>query len=290
MSIRRVLAALLVAALPILAACSTPPSVAAEVGQQQIAEAAIFARSSELADRAAARGTPAGAAEFAELNRSQLTTEIRAQLLDIAATEQGITVTNEEINTVLAGRDTPSAAAQLGVPESAVAQTVGNLLRLERLIEMLPPAGAEVTNVTVLVEGVTEPDRDAAVATRTAFLSDPTAASNRISSGSEPVERRELSLLQAPAVGATGIFAADVGDVVLYPSATDYLVLRVLQRTEEPTRLTAADLRTQPVSQVFELGALLLTPTGEQAGVTVNPRLGTWDPLSLQVIPSNDGM
>jgi hypothetical protein len=54
--------------------------------------------------------------------------------------------------------------------------------------------------------------------------------------------------------------------------------------------LTAADLKPQGLGGKFDLGALLLGPYAEAAGISVNPRLGVWDPLTLQVIPSGSGL
>ena len=54
--------------------------------------------------------------------------------------------------------------------------------------------------------------------------------------------------------------------------------------------LTAADLTPQDLGGKFDLGALLLGPYAEAAGISVNPRLGVWDPLTLQVIPGGSGL
>ena len=54
--------------------------------------------------------------------------------------------------------------------------------------------------------------------------------------------------------------------------------------------LTAADLTPQQLGGKFDLGALMLAPYAQQEGVTVNPRLGVWDPLTLQVVPGGSGL
>jgi len=91
-------------------------------------------------------------------------------------------------------------------------------------------------------------------------------------------------------VAPTGVFNAEPGDVILYPISNGYYVVRVLERTVEPAVLTAADLTPQQLGGKFDLGALILAPYAEQAGVTVNPRLGVWDPLTLQVVPGGSGL
>ena len=59
---------------------------------------------------------------------------------------------------------------------------------------------------------------------------------------------------------------------ILYPSPDGYYVIRILERTVEPAVLTAADLTPQELGGKFDLGALLLAPYAEQAGVTRQSR------------------
>ena len=54
--------------------------------------------------------------------------------------------------------------------------------------------------------------------------------------------------------------------------------------------LTSAELSAQELGGKFDLGALLLAPYAQAAGVSVNPRLGVWDPLTLQVVPGGSGL
>ena len=78
--------------------------------------------------------------------------------------------------------------------------------------------------------------------------------------------------------------------MILYPNADGYYVVRIRDRSVEDGVLTAADLTPQDLGGKFDLGALLLQPFAEQVGVTVNPRLGVWDPLTLQVVPGGSGL
>jgi len=275
-----------------LAACSTPPpSSAAQVGDVSISEATIFGRTSTLVQaQQSASTTTVTPGGVADVNRTQTTAAIRGQLLDIAAADEGVQVTDADVNAALGKADKASAASQLGVPESAVQQTLRDLLRLEGMAAKLPIKGAVVTDVRVRVDGVTVGSRDEAVATRSQFLADPAAVDQLIMASAKPVRAQPLSLLTTPSAGPTGVFNAAVGDVILYPSPDGYLVLRILGRSVEPARLTAAALKAQPISGAFDLGALLLVPYAQQAGVSVNPRLGGWDPYALQVVPGGSGL
>ena len=117
------------------AGCSTQATSAAEVGDFSIAEGLIFDRTSALVEQVQAAGNPApDASAIAELNRRQTTSAIRSQLLEQAADDAGIVVTDEQVNAALADTTATDAASQLGAPASMVEETVRDLLRLEGLV------------------------------------------------------------------------------------------------------------------------------------------------------------
>ncbi len=274
------------------AGCSTAPATsAAQVGDVAISEAAIFDRTNAVVDQAQTSGaTPIEPTTLAVFNRAQTTAAIRSQLLEMAAADRGVVVTNDQVNTAMAGGQGSSAASQLGAPESMVEQTVRDLLRLEGLVSTQPANGSPVDNVTVRIDGVSVPTREEAVTTRSQFIADPGTVDSAIAASASPVQPQTVSLLTNPTVAPTGVFNAQKGDVIVYPSQDGFYVIRILDRRVEPALLTAADLGPQQLVGKFDLGALLLAPYAEQAGVTVNPRLGTWDPLSLQVVPGGSGL
>ena len=273
------------------AGCATPATSAAQVGDTAISESVIFDRTTEVSEQAQVQGNPApDAATLAELNRRQTTSAIRSKLLEVAANDVGVTVTDEQVNAALADDTAATAASQLGAPQTMVDQTVRDLLRLEGLVATQPAAGAPITNVVVNVDGVSVPTRDEAVATRSQFLADPAAVDGLVAASASPVQQT-FTILQTPTVAPTGVFAAEQGEVLLYPGGPDgYFVIRIKSRSVEPAVLTAADLKPQDLGGKFDLGALLLGPYAEAAGISVNPRLGVWDPLTLQVIPSGSGL
>lgn len=293
LSARRVVAALAFAGVVAMTAtaCATPATSAAQVGDVAISEAAIFDRTTAVVDQAQAAGAvtlePTTIAVF---NRAQATAAIRSQLLESAAADSNVVVTDEQVNAAMAGGNGSAAASQLGAPESMVSETVRDLLRLEGLVSTQAPEGSPITTVTVQIDGVSVPTRDEAVTMRSQFLADPAAIDGIIAESASPVPPQRVNLVQNPTVAPTGVFNAQSGDVIVYPSQDGFYVIRILERTVEPGVLTAADLSAQELVGKFDLGALLLAPYAEQAGVTVNPRLGVWDPLSLQVVPGGSGL
>jgi hypothetical protein len=275
----------------VVAGCSNQATAAASVGDQAISEQAIFDRTSALAAQAqSAGGSAPDAAALAELNRTQTTSAIRSRLLEVAAADRGVVVTDDQVNAAMAGGTAGDAASQLGTPQSLVDQTVRDLLRLEGLVTAAAATGVPITNVTVRIDGVSVATRDEAVATRTQFLADPQTVDAAIAASAQPLQPQTVSVLKNPTVAPTGVFNAQPGDVILYPISNGYYVVRVLERTVEPAVLTADDLTPQQLGGKFDLGALMLAPYAEQVGVTVNPRLGVWDPLTLQVVPGGSGL
>lgn len=260
-----------------------------------ISEADVFAAAADAVTAIQAGSTGAATtpspAETSYYNRGQATSAIRSQLLEQAAARAGVTVTDEEVNAALAQSATTGDLSR---------RTVRDLLLLERWFGALPAEGAAVTDVSVNVEGVVVPDRATAVATRTRWLDRPDVVDTEVGAASSPV-RQDFRMVQRPALGALGVYRAAVGDVILAPAANGGVaVLRIADRQEQPARLTAAAVQaasqnagsspSQQLSAIFDLGALLLAPTAGQIGVTVNPRIGAWDPLSVAVIPVGDGL
>jgi hypothetical protein len=274
-----------------VAGCATSATSAAEVGNVAISESVIFDRTTAFVDQVqAANSTTLDPSSVAQVNRTQATAAIRSQLLEVAAADRGVVVNDEQVNAQLASGSGSAEATTLGAPQSQAAQIVRDLLRLEGLVSAQPAAGAPITNVTVRIDGVSVANRDEAVATRTRFLADPSAVDAIIATSDTPLQPQAVSVLQNPTVAPTGVFNAAQGAVILYPIPQGYYVVRILERSVEPAVLTAADLASQELGGKFDLGALLLEPYASSAGVTVNPRLGIWDPLTLQVVPGGSGL
>jgi hypothetical protein len=271
-----------------ISSCATPSATAAAtVGDVAIAESMIFERTTALIDQAVDSGaTEPTPTVIADVNRRNTTLAIRGRLLQIAADDAGVQVSDAQVNAALAaGRE--STASLLGVGEAGVEDAVRDRLRLEGVVQALPAQGAPVTNVRVRFDGVSTANRDEAVALRAKFAADPAAADAAIADSPSSLPETTLSLLDNPDVGAAGLFLAEPGDVIVYPNPEGYYVLRVLERTVEDATLTSDAVLGQPVQTAANLGALLLAPYAREQGVQVNPRLGAWDPLALQVVPGS---
>lgn len=271
-------------------ACATSATAAATVGTQQISEQAIFERTSSLADQAEQAGQPAPSElERAAVNRAQTTAAIRSRLWEAAAADNGVVITDAQVNAALARQ--PGVSSGAVTQQGAFEQVVRDLLRMQGVLAAAGAQGVPVTDVTAIIDGARVDSRDEAVELRTALLGDPATADAQLAAAAAPIGRQPLDLLSNPTDAQTGVFAAQPGEVVLYPQGGQYFVVRVLERREAPGVLTARQVQqAQTIGDQFDLAALLLQPYAEQEGVDVNPRIGGWDPLAIQVIPGGSGL
>ena len=285
---RRLAATLVVLLGLTVSGCSQQVGSAAVIGTTAISDSTVQDQTAALI---AQSGTDVNDPTRATVARTVTTQAIRSQLLAAVATERGVSVTDDQVNTVIQQAGADALATQLQVAAGEVPSTVREILILSDLFQQLPPEGATVTDVLVSVEGVQAATRDEAVARRSRFLADPAAMTAEIAQGAPgAIEQQQLSLLTQPSAAPIGLYRAAPGSIVIFPSQNGYAVLRIIERTEQPGVLTAASVTSQQPTTIRDLGALLLAGYAQQAGVNVNPRYGVWDGLSVQVVPSDDGL
>lgn len=240
--------------------------------------------------------TAVTAAETAGFNRAQITFAIRHALIARAIQARGLVITPAELAAAQAQVEAPGSTTNLtlqaGVPKAAEADVLHDVVALDALIKSLPAAGTPVSDVSVTAEGVPATSRDQAVALRSRFLADPASMDAAVTAaGTNGVPKTVYSLVRQPTAGAAGLYQPSAGAVVIVPGTSGYLVLRTSQRTVNTVSLTQATFGSvSGLSALFDVGALLLSPYQGEAGISVNPRYGVWDPASLQVIPGNDGL
>jgi hypothetical protein len=269
-------------------ACATSATAAATVGDQSIPEQTIFDRTASVSDQLQQAGNPAPSElDMAALNRTQTAAAIRSTLWETAAADHDVVITDAQVNAAMSGQASgvsPSTVTQQGVVE----QLFRDLLSLQGVLGAAGAQGVPVTDVTVRIDGAGVATRDEAVALRSQVLADPDGAAALLAGTANPIRSTEVNLLSTPTDAQTGIFVTEPGGVLLYPQNGQFLVVRVLDRKESPATLTAAQVQSQSIATQFDLGALALQPYAE--GVVVNPRIGAWDPLALQVVPGGNGL
>lgn len=259
-----------------VSACGASPGAAVTIDGQSLSQSAL---SAEVAVEAS--GNANNPDVLVRANQVIASRYIRHQLLAAAAKAQGVSVDPQQL--ALARQDQ-------GLMQSAVAmglssEDVGDLLLLGKLISKVPAEGIEISDVSVKVELVTTANRAEAVALRAQLQNERHAAAVAARSQSQTLT---LSVLTTPSAGSAGVFLADPGDVVLLAGSSNYGVVRVLSRSSAPGKLTPQLLSAavqslssdQPQPDVIWL---LLAAQARKTSVEVNPRLGRWDPATVQV-------
>lgn len=275
---RRLLLGSVVAATVMLTgtACATSATSAAVVGDVTITEQSIFDRTAQASAQA---GQQLTVDQLAFGNRLFTTQDIRSTLLEEAARQRGVVVTDAQVNAAMAG-------ASAGGTRDA--RSYRELLLLEALLSGQGSDPIAYTNVKVTVDGARTSTRDQAVEVRRAILAGPAGAPVAAASGVVPLQSETVDLSAVPDQLIDGVLSARPGDVLINPGSDGFYVIRVTDRSEEPAQVSATTiLGAQSLAVQRQLGEVaLLQRYAEQVGVTVNPRMGVWDPVALQVVPT----
>jgi hypothetical protein len=266
-------------------ACATSATSAAIVGDVSIAEQTVFDRTSQVSSQLADAGQTPTVEQLAYLNRVLTTDAVRSALLAEAAQDQGVVVTDAQVNAAMVN---PTAGTTGSRPDP---QTYRDQLLLEGLLSAHGAEELSFTNVTVTVDGARTSSYDEAVAARTAIRGVPTGGSlPDLGSAVEPLQRTTVDLSTPQSELLEGVLTARPGDVLIN-QGTDgrYYVIRVVDRSEQPDQVAAAAvLGAQDLSVQRQVGAIvLLQEYAKNVGVSVNPRMGVWDPVSLQVVATD---
>lgn len=274
-----------------LSACSDHIGAAASVGGVTIPESSVAETAAKLAAGQGAQPPTNGNLQL--LNRTTLTAQIRHQLVSAVAAAQGVTVSDADFTGAMAsGAD--SLAQQLGVPVDQVPQTVRDTLAVLALARKT--AGRPVTDVSVKVDiSSTFNSRDEAVAAREKYLADPAAMDAAVQVAGQQGGSRSASLLKNPQLGAYGVYHEPSGSIVVIESAGKFVLARIQNRTVTQSNQLVPSMQAAAGQQdgqrvTFALAWLAVQQFVPGGDVTVNPRFGVWDPISLQVVPSNGGL
>lgn len=269
-------AVVLVAAGLFTTGCTVDGDAAAQVGTDRWTQAELSAQTDAVM-------TDAAPADRAVVNRAQLTTHIRHQLLQDLATARQIVVSDAEIQSQLAEVDRAAVAAQLGVTEADLPRAAFDAMVLQQVAESALQQPLEGEVVTIRVEVLRAADRAEAQLLQ-AQLQGP--GSDRIAEerSGEWIPSTMSNVDPASAgAGTFGVFSASVGDVLVVEENDQFLIVRIQDRSA-----AVGPIDLQPFTQLqngLELVTpLLLADQAQESGVTVNPRFGRWDPVAVAVV------
>ena len=307
---RTALGVLALAAALTTAACgggTTDPSAAVLLGSQAVPIELVEERTSALL---AAAG-PEAAENREELQRQVLNRLVLSRLLDRVAEEQGVTVSDAEVEEALrrlaggvesteeayrvaqeqGGLDREAAFrfARDEVLRTRLATELGPEVAEERLRQAYEQRIGEFDTASVRVIPITDPQ--VAQQTLTELQGDPgrfeELAQERADDPSalapEPVE---VGRGQTPPALDTALFSTPPGGVTLVEEQGVSYVIQVVERNTVPFEEAAPQLREEALGAgAQEALRARLAAEAEEVGVRVNPRFGEWDPATLQVVP-----
>ena len=255
------------------------PGPVAGFGDVSITEQSVFDQTAQASAQAGQAGQALTVEQLAFGNRLFTTQDIRGALLAQVAQQRGVVVTDAQVNAAMAGSTAGSRDAQ----------SYRELLLLEALLTGQGADPIAYTNVTVTVDGARTSTQDEAIAVREAILAVPADAPlPALDSAAAPFQGQTLDLSTVPDQLIDGVLSARPGDVLINQGSDAYYVIRVTDRSEQPAEISATAILTgQNLAAQRQIGEVaLLQRYAEQVGVTVNPRMGVWDPLALRVVAS----
>jgi hypothetical protein len=283
MQVGRVAAAVAVAAA-VISGCGGPSQAgtAVFVGEHAVPLESIqaqldtaLAKEDQIAQLTAQGGTTA------DLARSIVTRAVMHDLLARRAAEEGIAVTDEQIDTQIAengGADALLDGSLYDLP--MLRERVRDDLIAEEL------ARRAVTGLAVtadLVAATSRADADAAAA---ALQAGGAAADALFRDPNTSARGTTFDAASSPDNASTVLFGVPVGTVVTFqpdPQQSTWIVARVVERrTDAPSDPTVLTSISQ--SQFIAIGERLLQPTADDVGIRVNPRYGVWDPIQLRIV------
>ncbi len=237
---------------------------------------AALAKDDQIAQIKAQGGTTA------DLARSVVTDVIVHDLLARRAVQEGIVVTDAQVDEQI---------SQNGGPDALLDGSLNDLHALrEQLRDKLIAAQLalrQVPGLEVTVDLVGATSRDDAQAKAEALAAGGPEADALVSNPQTGRSGITVQAVNSPGDAATPVFALPVGSVVALPAdaqqSGNWLVIKVTdRRTDVPTDPAALSALSQ--AQLTAIGQRTVQQMAEEVGIRVNPRYGVWDPVQLRVV------
>jgi hypothetical protein len=217
----------------------------------------------------------------ADIARGIVTRAVLHDLFALRAAEEGIAVTDAQVDAVIAengGADALLDGSLFDLP------MLREIVRDELIATQLGQravAGLAVTADIVAATDRAEADAKAAAlqaggAEADALFGDPRTSARAVTydAASSPENASEV------------LFGVPVGTVVTFqpdPQQFTWLVARVVdRRTDAPSDPAVVSGISR--AQLVAIGERMVQPTADQVGIRVNPRYGVWDPVQLRIV------
>lgn len=232
-----------------------------------------------LAPDRASTAAAAGLTDPQAIARFVVTDAVRHDLLARRAAEEGLVVSEQQVDAELAAGGDP-ATASLYTGERARQETRDRLLAAA--------LGARyVDRLGVALEVAVLPGEQEALATARALAAGGAEAEAALAA-LPPGTSQAIDVTAAQALGQFPLYpfgTAEGSVVVAEPpqEGLDYEVVRIVEQRDQPGAGPSA-VDQVPAAQLTAFGYQLLQPAATELGVRVNPRYGVWDPLQMAVV------
>jgi hypothetical protein len=217
----------------------------------------------------------------ADLTRSIVTRAVLHDLLDRRAAQDGIVVTDAQIDAFIAERGGAGALLDGSLYDlPMLRQRVRDDLIAAQL------AQREVGGLAVTADLVAATSRASADAAAAALQAGGPQADALFNDPRTSARGQTFDAVSSPDNASTVLFGVPVGSVVAFqpnPQQSTWIVARVTdRRTGAPSDPAALAGISQ--TQLIAIGERLLQPTADQVGIRVNPRYGVWDPVEMRIV------
>jgi hypothetical protein len=236
----------------------------------------LLAKQDLVAQYSAQGGSPA------ELARNIVTRVIKHDLLVRRAAEEGIVITDAQVDAQIA--EAGGADALLEALMWYDLPTLRERVRDDLIAAEL--AQREVGGLVVTADLVAATSRADAEAAAAALQAGGAQADALFADPRTSVRSQTFVAANSPENAGTVLFGVPAGSVISFqpnPQQSTWIVARVVdRRTDAPS--DPATVGSISRSQLVAIGERLLQPTANEVGIRVNPRYGVWDPIPMQVV------
>ncbi len=216
-----------------------------------------------------------------DVGRAVVSQMILHDLLATAAAQQNITVRDDEVDATIARAGGEQVLARSTLDAGGVRERIRDQLIATRIAER------QVDRLAVTADIAVVQSREEALALARTIAAGGPAADRALATAATAQRNQQIRPATTPQAALTPLIGIPAGDTAAFPisSQQGWVVVRVTERrTDAPSAGPAAASRLDP-DTLSEAGIRLLAPLASQTGVTVNPRYGVWDPVTLSVVP-----
>jgi hypothetical protein len=272
-----------IVAVGVLGGCGVEqPGSAAVLGDTSVPLAVVQSQIRPILDKLTPEQRAQGVGP--DIARFVLSLELTRDLARKELAAQGLTVTDADVSAYIEQRGGAAALLQ-GQPfdESQLRLQIFNTVAAAKLATKIAPG------LTVTADVLGSANRaDAEAKARTLAAGGP-AAEALFSDARVSQRGVALTAVGNAAEAATVAFGLPAGSVVAFqpdPQQATWNVVRIVNRSTTAARDAAAVAKLSQ-QELVGIGQRTLQPLADSLGVTVNPRFGAWDPISMSVVAAD---